>query len=83
MSDTREKLSTEGIGFGGVKSGTENNTRGTTRVEVGTPGKAQKQMRAMTKSGESHTSRFPLHGAHPKKDKFGDTRNTFHPAHGR
>ena len=84
MSDTNEKLSTEGTGFKGIKSGTENNTRGTTRVEVGEPkGNQARQMRAVDGSESMATNRNPLHGSDPKKDKYGDTRNSFHPKHGR
>lgn len=81
----REKLSTEGEGFKGVKSGTEPNALGTTKIEVGEPklGMNKHQMRANDKSGDIHTDRFPLHGKSPKKDKFGDTKNSGHPSHGR
>ena len=84
MADTKEKMSTEGSGFEGIKSGTENNTRGTTRVEVGEPkGNQVRQMRAVDGSESMATNRNPLHGSDPKKDKYGDTRNSFHPKHGR
>ena len=84
MSDTKEKLSTEGTGFKGIQSGTENNCRGTTRVEVGEPGgKLAKQGRAVDRSAAETTDRFPVKGSDPKKDKYGDTRNSYHPKHGR
>ena len=84
MSDTKEKMSTEGKGFPGIKSGTENNTLGTTRVEVGEPkGNQARQMRAVDGSESMATNRNPLHGSDPKKDKYGDTRNSYHPKHGR
>ena len=84
MADTREKMSTDGKGFEGIKSGTENNTRGTTRVEVGEPkGNQARQMRAVDGSESMATNRNPLHGSDPKKDKYGDTRNSYHPKHGR
>jgi hypothetical protein len=87
MSNTKEKLPSEngpGAGFKGIKSGTENNTRGTTRVEVGEPkGNQARQMRAVDGSESMATNRNPLHGSDPKKDKYGDTRNSFHPKHGR
>ena len=84
MADTKEKMSTEGYGFKGIKSGTEQNMRGSTRVEVGEPkGNQARQMRAVDGSEERSTGRNPLHGSDPKKDKYGDTRNSFHPKHGR
>ena len=84
MADTKEKMSTEGSGFEGIKSGTEQNMRGSTRVEVGEPkGNQARQMRAVDGSESMATNRNPLHGSDPKKDKYGDTRNSFHPKHGR
>ena len=84
MADTKEKMSTEGSGFKGIKSGTEQNMRGSTRVEVGEPkGNQARQMRAVDGSESMATNRNPLHGSDPKKDKYGDTRNSFHPKHGR
>lgn len=87
MSDTKEKLPSEngpGAGFKGIKSGTEQNTRGTTKVEVGEPrGNQGKQMRAVDGSDSMPTDRNPLKGNNPKKDRYGDTKNLFHPSHGR
>ena len=84
MADTKEKMSTEGGGFKGIKSGTEQNMRGSTRVEVGEPkGNQARQMRAVDGSESMATNRNPLHGSDPKKDKYGDTRNSYHPKHGR
>ena len=84
MADTKEKMSTEGSGFKGIKSGTEQNMRGSTKVEVGEPkGNQARQMRAVDGSESMATNRNPLHGSDPKKDKYGDTRNSFHPKHGR
>ena len=77
-------MSTEGKGFHGIKSGNEQNMRGSTRVEVGEPkGNQARQMRAVDGSESMATNRNPLHGSDPKKDKYGDTRNSFHPKHGR
>ena len=79
-----EKLSTEGSGFPGIKSGTENNMRGVTRVEVGEPGgNLGRQMRAVDGSGSMATDRFPMKGSNPSKDKWGDTKNSYKPKHGR
>ena len=87
MSDSKNKLDSENgpnAGHKGIKSGTEQNMRGSTRVEVGEPkGNQARQMRAVDGSEEMSTSRNPLHGSNPKKDKYGDTRNSFHPKHGR
>ncbi len=83
--DAKEKLPSENgsnAGFKGIRSGTEANAAGSTRVEVGTPGKAQREIRN-DKSGSMSTDRFPLHGNSPKKDKFGETLNSGHPIHGR
>lgn len=83
MSDTREKLSTSGSGFESQpKPTTEDNVLGKTTIQRGDPGKAQREVR-MDKDGSMSTSRFPLKGANPKKDKWGDTKNTTHPKHGR
>ena len=88
MADTKEKMSTEGGGFKGIKSGTEQNTRGSTRVEVGEPkGNQARQMRAVNGSDEMATIRNPLHGSNPSKGKLpyekGENRNSYHPKHGR
>ena len=84
MADTKEKMSTEGSGHKGIKSGTEQNMRGSTRVEVGEPkGNQARQMRAVDGSEEMATSRNPLNCSNPKKDKYGDTVNTYKPKHGR
>lgn len=91
MSDTKEKLPSEngpGAGFKGIKSGMEQNTRGTTRVEVGEPrGNQAKQMRAVDGSESMPTDRNPLRGGSPTKDRSpygkGETKNTYHPRHGR
>ena len=85
--DRKEKMPSKngpGAGFPGIKSGTENNTRGVTRVQVGEPGgNMGKQMRAVDGSNSMATERFPLRGSDPKKDKYGDTKNSYHPKHGR
>ena len=88
MADSKEKLSTEGSGFPGIKSGTENNARGTTKVEVGEPGGNFGKV-----SRDSHgelirsSGRYPLRDANPTKDnrpfEKGETRNTYHPKNGR
>ena len=87
MADTKEKMPSEngpGAGFKGIKSGTEQNMCGSTRVEVGEPkGNQARQMRAVDGSESMATNRNPLKGSDPKKDKYGDTRNSFHPKHGR
>ena len=87
MADTKNKLDSENgpnAGHKGIKSGTEQNMRGSTRVEVGEPkGNQARQMRAVDGSESMATNRNPLKGSDPKKDKYGDTRNSFHPKHGR
>ena len=87
MSDIKNKLDSENgpnAGFKGIKSGTEQNMRGSTRVEVGEPkGNQARQMRAVDGSESMATNRNPLKGSDPKKDKYGDTRNSYHPKHGR
>ena len=91
MADTKEKLPSEngpGAGFKGIKSGNEQNMRGSTRVEVGEPkGNQARQMRAVNGSDEMATIRNPLHGSNPSKGKLpyekGENRNSYHPKHGR
>jgi len=91
MADTKEKLSTAngpGAGFEGIKSGTEQNMRGSTRVEVGEPkGNQARQMRAVDGSETMATSRNPLRGVDPARGKEpyekGEMRNSYKPKHGR
>ena len=87
MSDRKNKLDSENgpnAGFKGIKSGNEQNMRGSTKVEVGEPkGNQARQMRAVDGSEEMATSRNPLNCSNPKKDKYGDAVNTYKPKHGR
>ena len=69
------KLSTEGKGFPGVKSGTENNVGGKTRVEVGEPGTKGKGSGRQITSSTASTNRYPAKGMNQKFDKYGDAKN--------